>query len=107
MTLGKPDASGRPRPVVIEGSEFTVDADSVISAIGQQVVIPFIDDEDFIIDTNTYQTKLDKVYAGGDAIRGASTLIKAIADGQKAVKHILSDAAIEREVYDENPLYER
>lgn len=91
MELGAPDASGRPRPVAIEGSEFVLPMDTVISAIGQKVVIPFIEGE-LRVDRKTYETELEKVYAGGDAIRGASTLIKAIGDGQKAVKCILMDA---------------
>lgn len=94
MELGEPDSSGRPRPVVIDGSQFVIKADTIISAIGQEVVIPFLNDQEFKVDAKTYQTGLEKVYAGGDAIRGASTLIKAIADGQKAVSSMLADAAI-------------
>lgn len=107
MKLGDPDASGRPRPEIVEGADFTAHADSIISAIGQKIVIPFIEDDDFIIDPDTYQTGLDKVYAGGDAIRGASTLVNAIADGQKAAKNILIDAAIDSNVYEENPAYQK
>lgn len=93
MTLGQPDSSGRPRPVAISGSEFTVKVDSIISAIGQRVVIPFMPGG-LKVDRKTYQTEIDKVYAGGDAIRGASTLIKAIGDGRYAVQSILLDASV-------------
>jgi len=93
MELGPPDDSGRPRPVAVAGSEFTLPVDTVITAIGQKVVIPFMPDG-LQINRQTYETALDKVYAGGDAIRGASTLVKAIGDGRKAVENILLDAAI-------------
>ncbi|MBC8439810.1 MAG: putative selenate reductase subunit YgfK [Deltaproteobacteria bacterium] len=99
MSLVQPDSSGRPRPVVIEGSEFVIQTDTIISAIGQQVVIPFLTDQEFKTDPKTYQTNLGKVYAGGDAIRGASTLIRAIGDGQKAVNSIMTDAAISGNVF--------
>lgn len=107
MTLGEPDASGRPRPVAIENSEFEIKTDTIISAIGQQVVIPFLDEKNFSVNPDTCQTKLEKVYAGGDAVRGASTLINAIADGQRAVKHMGMDAAITHPVFKAGPPYEQ
>ena len=99
MKLGEPDSSGRPEPVVIEGSDFFVDADTIISAIGQKVVVPFLTDQEFKTDPKTYQTNIEKVYAGGDAIRGASTLIKAIADGRKAVDSIMTDASLSDKIF--------
>jgi len=102
MELGEADDSGRPRPVAIDGSEFTLPVDTVISAIGQQVMIPFLDEDDFKVDSKTFEIGLDKVYAGGDAIRGASTLIRAIGDGQNAVKQIVMDAAIENHSFKNN-----
>lgn len=93
MQPGQPDESGRPRPVANEGSELTLPVDTIISAIGQEVVIPFMPDG-LQINIETYQTTIDKVYAGGDAIRGASTLVKAIGDGRKAVQSIVVDAAV-------------
>lgn len=93
MQLGEPDDSGRPRPVAVEASEFTLPIDTIISAIGQKVVIPFMPDG-LQINKKTYETEIDKVYAGGDATRGASTLVKAIGDGRKAAQSILLDAAI-------------
>ena len=94
MELGAPDDSGRPRPVKKPDSTFTIPVDTVISAIGQQVFIPFIKGKKLDVDAVTFESQLEKVYAGGDAIRGASTLIKAIADGQKAARQMVMDAAI-------------
>ncbi|OQY49956.1 MAG: hypothetical protein B6230_07200, partial [Desulfobacteraceae bacterium 4572_89] len=94
MKLVQPDSSGRPRPAIIEGSEFIIEADAIVSAIGQQVVIPFLEDPELTVDSKTYETDIEKVYAGGDAIRGASTLIRAIGDGRKAVESIMMDASL-------------
>ncbi len=99
MQAGPPDESGRPRPVAIEGSEFTISVDTIISAIGQKVVIPFMPNG-LQINKETYETEIAKVYAGGDAVRGASTLVKAIGDGRKAVESILLDAAITETGFD-------
>ena len=99
MKLVQPDSSGRPRPAVIEGSEFVIEADTIISAIGQQVVLPFLENQEFKVNSKTYETDIEKVYAGGDAIRGASTLIRAIGDGQKAVNSIMTDAAVSGNVF--------
>lgn len=107
MEPGKVDSSGRPRPVIIEGSEFVVDADSIISAIGQEVVIPFLDEREFKIDPETHRMGQEKIYAGGDAIRGASTLIKAIADGQKAVDSIMEDAALSDKAFEYDKGHEK
>ena len=106
MYLVHPDAGGRPRPAVIEGSEFVINADTIVTAIGQQVVLPFWQDREFIVNPETYETNLEKVYAGGDAIRGASTLIKAIADGQKAALSIMAAAAVSGKALAANKVYE-
>jgi len=88
MKLGEKDASGRPRPIKIDGSEFELDVDSVISAIGQRVNVDFFPEEKLEINPATHETQLEKVFAGGDAVRGASTLIKAIADGRHVADSI-------------------
>jgi putative selenate reductase len=88
MKLGEKDASGRPRPIKIDGSEFDLDVDSVISAIGQRVNVDFFPEEKLQINPATHETQLEKVFAGGDAVRGASTLIKAIADGRRVADAI-------------------
>jgi putative selenate reductase len=92
MALEAPDDSGRPRPVPIEGSEYLIPADTVISAIGQEVFIPFMEGKELNTHPDTCKTTMNKVYAGGDAIRGVSTLIRAIADGQRAALSISRDA---------------
>ena len=93
MELGEPDASGRRRPVPLEGSEFVVECDQVISAIGQ---FPKLDGageaeglahtrwRTLAVDDWTLQTADPKVFAGGDAVLGAQTVIQAIAQGKKA-----------------------
>ncbi len=88
MKLGEKDASGRPRPIKIEGSEFELEADSVISAIGQRVNADFFPDKKLTIDPITHETQIKNVFAGGDATRGASTLIKAIGDGKNVAESI-------------------
>jgi putative selenate reductase len=96
MELGDRDASGRPKPIRIDGSEFELNVDSVISAIGQRVNVDFFPEDKLEIDPVTHETQLKNVFAGGDAVRGASTLIRAIGDGKKVAESIqaraLSDA---------------
>jgi putative selenate reductase len=93
MELGDEDASGRPRPIRIEGSEFDLQVDSVISAIGQRVELDFFPDKDLQPDPDTLETRLPNVFAGGDAVRGASTLIRAIGDGKRVAETIKRRAA--------------
>jgi len=90
MELGEPDASGRRRPVPIKGSEFSLDFDSIIAAIGQTPDIP----NEFglkagrgntlQVDSDTLATNRQGVYAGGDAVTGPASVIGAIAAGRKA-----------------------
>jgi formate dehydrogenase beta subunit len=94
MELGEPDASGRRRPVPIKGSEFDADYDTIIGAIGQVPEIP----ADFKVKTgrgNTIQADADTlttsrkgVWAGGDAVTGPDSVIRAIAAGRKAASSI-------------------
>jgi putative selenate reductase len=95
MELGETDASGRPRPIKIEGTEFEIKVDSVISAIGQRVELDFFPEEDLRPDPDTLETQLPNVFAGGDAVRGASTLIKAIGDGKRVAETIKRRAAVQ------------
>lgn len=91
MELGEPDASGRRRPVPIEGSEYTLDVDAVIIAIGQSPN-PMIKDSTpdlkteswggIITDEETGATSIPGVYAGGDAVTGAATVILAMGAGK-------------------------
>ena len=96
MELGEPDASGRRRPEVIEGSNFLLDVDSVIMALGTtpnpliKNTTPEIETNKkgcFIVDENLKTTK-DSVYAGGDAVTGAATVILAMGAGKKAAQAI-------------------
>jgi NADPH-dependent glutamate synthase beta subunit-like oxidoreductase len=91
--LGEPDASGRRRPVPVEGTEFTVDADAIIPAISQRPDLSFLPAghgftitrwNTFNVDPHTLQTNKKGVFAGGDAVTGPATVIEAIAAGKKA-----------------------
>ena len=95
--LGKAGTDGRPRPVPIEGSETVLDCDIVIPAIGQTVSIEPVDYSDgpeltswstIKVDPATLRTTVDKIFAGGDCVTGASTVIEAIAGGQRAAVSI-------------------
>ena len=97
MELGEPDASGRRRPVPVEGSEFTLDADSVVIAIGQ-TPNPLIKNTTPDLETNkwgcivakeeTGETSKQGVYAGGDVVTGAATVILAMGAGKTAAASI-------------------
>ena len=97
MELGEPDASGRRRPVAKEGSEFVIDVDAVIIAIGN-APNPLIRSTTkgleankkgcIIVNEETMATTKDGVYAGGDAVTGASTVIKAMGAGRMAAHSI-------------------
>ncbi len=99
MKLGEPDSSGRRRPIPIEGSEFEVDVDNVVLAIGQepdlQTIIKGMEDEIkyhekwncLIVDENQ-MTNIPGLFAGGDIVRGSYNVICAILDGRKAAKGI-------------------
>ena len=96
MELGEPDASGRRRPVVIEGSEFVLDVDTVIMSLGTSPN-PLIRSTTPGLDTNKKgclivneenMTTRDHVYAGGDAVTGAATVILAMGAGKKAAASI-------------------
>jgi NADPH-dependent glutamate synthase beta subunit-like oxidoreductase len=90
MELGKIDASGRPRPVPIEGSEFTDEYDLMIEAIGQEPVVPDkygleVERGGRIkVDPETLATSREGVYAGGDVVSGPASVIEAIAAGRQA-----------------------
>ncbi len=97
MELGEPDASGRRRPVVKEGSDFVLDVDCVIMAIGTSPN-PLIKSTTkgletqkwggIVADETTGQTSREGVFAGGDAVTGAATVILAMGAGKAAAKAI-------------------
>ncbi|WP_022849647.1 putative selenate reductase subunit YgfK [Limisalsivibrio acetivorans] len=105
MELGEKDSSGRRRPVKIEGSEYIIEADNIVPAIGQQVELDFYPEDVLEVDQRTFATSIENVYAGGDAHRGASSLINAIGDGQKAAAAIIAKAG--RDGHDLSPMDER
>ncbi len=92
MKLGAPDLSGRRKPEPVEGAFFELEFDSIITAIGQDIVVDFFPEEKIIVDTITHETQLKNVFAGGDVVRGADTLINAIADGKYAAEEIIKRA---------------
>ncbi len=94
MTLAEKDESGRPRPVPITGSEFNIPCDTIIPAVGQVTKPGFMEPEDLECGKGSYHTRLNNVYTGGDALRGASTAINAIGDGRKAAIEIAGAAGL-------------
>jgi heterodisulfide reductase subunit A-like polyferredoxin len=89
MKLGKPDASGRRRPVAVEDSNFVIDADSVILAIGQSADLEGVPLKDGKIATDDWlRTDIPGVFAGGDVVLGPATLVDAMAQGHTAAKAI-------------------
>ncbi len=95
MKLGEPDESGRARPIRIDGSEYVIEADLVIPAIGQKVVLDFLPEKSMTVNARTQETEMENVFAGGDAYRGASSLINAIGDGQQVAVEIVRRAGRE------------
>ncbi len=96
MELGEPDAKGRRRPIPIEGSEFVLDVDTVVVSIGTSPN-PLIksttkglevNERGGIIINEDGLTSRDSVYAGGDAVTGAATVISAMGAGKVAAKAI-------------------
>ena len=97
MELGEPDASGRRRPVVIDGSEFEMEADTVIMSLGTSpnplissttVGLDINRRKCIIADEENGKTSKEGVYAGGDAVTGAATVILAMGAGKAAAKGI-------------------
>ncbi|MCX6269826.1 MAG: putative selenate reductase subunit YgfK [Bacteroidetes bacterium] len=86
---GLPDESGRATPVPVTGSEFTLEAEVVIPALGQDITSDIIDLHEMKCDPESGLTRLHNVFIGGDARRGASSVIKAIGDGRKAAAFML------------------
>ena len=93
MELGEPDSSGRRRPIPIEGSDFMVDVDTVIVAIGVSpnplipASMPELEMSDWgtiIVNKDTMESSVPGVFAGGDIVRGGATVILAMGDGRKA-----------------------
>jgi NADH-quinone oxidoreductase subunit F len=94
MRLGEPDEKGRKRPIPISGSNFRIEADTVIAAIGQKVDLRSFKGIEknpngtVRVDPLTGQTNIKGVFAGGDMVSGPSWAIEAIASGKKGAKAI-------------------
>lgn len=99
MELGEPDASGRRRPMPIEGSEFELEVDYILAAIGQKTIVNFLDEVneaaiegelklnrwgDLDANPKTLQTGIPTIFAAGDGVTGPATLIEAIAQAKIA-----------------------
>jgi len=103
--LGEPGPDGRRKPVRIKGSEFEIDSDSVVLAIGQRPDIAFLDGSTVSLHKNgaivtnpeTRRTGTECVYAGGDAARGPAIIIEACADGRRAAEAICRQFSIQFE----------
>jgi len=112
MKLGKPDASGRRRPVPIPESEFVFDCDTVVPAIGQRVDLSFLEGVDgidttawqtIIVDEFTKQSSRPKIFSAGDCETGPGALITACAGGRKAainIDRMINELPLEYEVDD-------
>ncbi|WP_409309103.1 glutamate synthase small subunit [Pectobacterium sp. B1J-3] len=100
--LGAPDANGRRRPEIVEGSEHVLEADAVIMAFGfRPHKMEWLAEHSVELDTqgriiapegnqNAFQTSNPKIFAGGDAVRGSDLVVTAIAEGRKAADGILN-----------------
>ena len=94
MALGEPDASGRRRPVEVPGSDFEVEADTVIGAIGQKTAAPAGVEIDRFgnLAVKSDSARLGgKLYAAGDCVSGAATVVEGVAQGRRAALNILTD----------------
>ncbi len=98
MALGEPDASGRRRPEPVAGSEFDIETDMVIVSLGTRpnpliknsfAALQTSSKGTIVVDEETMRTNIDNIYAGGDAVTGAATVILAMGAGRKASKAIL------------------
>lgn len=96
MRLGPPDASGRPRPIPVEGSKVVLPADTIVTAIGQETALEFLGraaleakkDGTLVAKAATGETSTAGLFAGGDVVRGPASIIKAVADGRAAADAI-------------------
>jgi heterodisulfide reductase subunit A-like polyferredoxin len=95
--LTEPDTSGRRKPIPIEGSEFFIEAQHIIPAIGQEPDLDFLGTDPqveiskwnlLVVNPETLQTKQPDVFAGGDAITGPATVIEAVEAGKRAARYM-------------------
>jgi formate dehydrogenase beta subunit len=96
VELGEPDSSGRRRPVPVDGSDFVIDCDVIIPAVGQICVVDCVLPEEdvltswktLVVDRTTFQSDRQQIFGGGDCVTGPQTLIGALAAGKNAARFI-------------------
>lgn len=97
MELGEPDESGRRRPVPIKGSEFFIEADIVIPAIGQAIDLSFLEEKDGVkttkrstiaVQEGTFQTNRAGIFSAGDCVIGPDVLVRGAGHGKRAAEKI-------------------
>jgi formate dehydrogenase beta subunit len=97
MELGEPDESGRRRPIPVKGSEFVIETDILIPAIGQAIDLSFLDEKDGVkttkrstisIQEGTFQTSRGGIFSAGDCVTGPDVLVRAAGHGKRAADKI-------------------
>lgn len=113
MKLGTPDGSGRRKPIPIEGSNFTLKADMVIAAVGQEIDTSFMTEKErkllsqggkILVDSVTCSTNKEGIFAGGDCVTGPATLIEALNMGNRAARSI--DAYLQGKDFHETRVFD-
>ena len=103
MALGEPDASGRRSPVPVPGSEYLIDADVVVVAVGvsPNPIIPrsveglnVSSKGTIVVDEKTMESNIPGLFAGGDIVRGGATVILAMGDGRRAAEHMINSLKV-------------
>jgi len=102
MRLGAKDVDGRERPEKIPNTEFELEVDVVIPAIGQEFAFDIGNNEELKSSAGDYETQMPNVFIGGDALRGASTAINAIGDGRKVAQIIIDREGVNYNTVPEN-----
>jgi putative selenate reductase len=95
MKLGQKDGSGRKMPVPVTGSEFEIECDTIIPAVGQETDIQFIAPDLLKTKTNPYETGIPNVFIGGDALNGGVSVIAAIGDARRVAQIIIDRSEID------------
>lgn len=97
MELGEPDESGRRRPVPVKGSEFFIETDILIPAIGQAIDLSFLEDKEGVkttkrstlsVEEGTFKTSREGIFSAGDCVTGPDVLVRAAGHGKRAAEKI-------------------
>jgi formate dehydrogenase beta subunit len=97
MELGEPDESGRRRPIPVKGSEFVIETDILIPAIGQAIDLSFLGEKDGVkttrrstisVQEGTFQTSREGIFSAGDCVTGPDVLVRAAGHGKRAADKI-------------------